>query len=115
MAPAPDPYAAAIERLLGGDAARIVAPAAGGTIRSLSARQVPFRPGSRVTVSYRATLEGSDGRQRQETIVATADRDGLPPGAATASAGDEPVAVWRAPRDPLLPGMQRALDPGFAL
>ena len=116
MAERPDPYADAMVHLLGADAAGIVAPAAtaGSTIRSLSARQVLFRPGSRVTVTYAATLEWSDGRTVDEMVVATADRDGLPRGAATSSAGDEPVAVWRAPRDPLLPGLERALDPGYA-
>jgi hypothetical protein len=117
MAESPDRFAAAMARLLADDAARIVAPAVdgGGAIRSLTARQVLFRPGSRVTVTYRATLEWGDGSKAEETIVATADGAGLPAGAATASAGEEPVAVWRAARDPLLPGMERALDPGFAL
>jgi hypothetical protein len=112
-----DPYAAVMAELLSDKAIRIVAPAAtaGSAIRSLTARQVLYRPGSRVTVTYRATLEWSDGRQVDELIVAAADRDGLPRGAETSSAGQEPVAVWRAPRDPLLPGMERALDPGFAM
>jgi hypothetical protein len=116
MAERSDPYADTMALLLGADAARIVAPAAiaGSTIRSLSARQVLFRPGSRVTVTYAATLEWSDGRTVDELVVATAERDGLPPGAPTSSAGEVPVAVWRAPRDPLLPGLERALDPGYA-
>jgi phosphotransferase family enzyme len=117
MAEGPDPYAGVMAQLLGPDAARIVAPAAhaGSAIRALRPAQVLFRPASRVTVTYRATLEWTDGRRVDEMIVATADRDGLPPAAATSSAGEEPVAVWRAPRDPLLPGMERALDTSFAL
>ena len=116
MAEGADPYAAAMAELLGADAARIVAPAVqeGSAIRALSPRQVLFRPGSRVTVTYRATLEWRDGMQEDELIVATAERDGLPAGAPTATAAGEPVAVWRAARDPLLPGLERALDTGWA-
>src|ERR671917_332548 len=70
MAEERDRYAAVLAQLLGGDAARIVAPAAGD--------------------------------------------DGAPAGTAASRAGDEQVAVWRAPRDPLLPGLERALDRGYA-
>jgi Phosphotransferase enzyme family len=102
--------------LLGQDAARIVAPAvpAGAAIGSLRATQVLFRPGSRVSVTYRAALEWADGARADEMVVALADREGLPPGAGTARAGEQMVAVWRAHEDPLLPGMERALDTGFA-
>ena len=116
MAEGGDGLGAVLAALLGDEAPRIVAPAAtaGSTIRSLSPRQVLYRPGSRVTVTYGATLEWSDGRQVEEMVVATADRDGLPAGAETSRAAEEPVAVWRAPRDPLLPGMEHALDPVYA-
>jgi hypothetical protein len=113
MAEGGDPYAAVMAEMLGEEAFDIVAPAAqpGSEVRSLEVRQVLYRPGSRVTVTYGATLVWSDGRQVDEIVVATAERDGLPSGAETSSAAGEPVAVWRAPRDPLLPGIQRALDP----
>jgi hypothetical protein len=111
-----DPIASAMGLLLGADAARIVAPAAapGSAIHSLRATQVLLRPGRRVTVTYRATLEWSDGKRVDELIVAAASRDGPPAGAATSLAGEQAVAVWRAPQDPLLPGLGRALDVGFA-
>ena len=102
--------------LLGADAARIVAPAAapGSAIHSLRATQVLLRPGQRLTVTYRATLEWSDGKRVDEMIVAAASRDGPPAGAATSLAGEQPVAVWPAPQDPLLPGLghlgENALD-----
>jgi hypothetical protein len=113
---AADSITGAMAQLLGDKAAGIVAPATprGTAIRSLRATQVLLRPESRVAVTYRATFEWPDGERVDEIIVATADRDGLPPGAATSSAGEEPVAVWRVPLDPLLPGLERALDIGFA-
>jgi hypothetical protein len=116
MGEAGDPYGAVMARMLGEEAFDIVAPAApaGSELRELEIRQVLYRPGSRVTVTYGATLRWTDGRQVEEAVVATADSDGLPPGAETSRAGEEQVAVWRAPRDPLLPGMERALDQGFA-
>ena len=116
MAGEADPIATAMSQLLGAQAARIVAPAAppGAEIRALRATQVLLRPARRVTVTYRATLERAGGGTVGDTIVATADRDGLPRAAATSRAGSETVAVWRAPEDPLLPGMERALDAGFA-
>jgi Phosphotransferase enzyme family len=112
----PDRIAGAMALLLGADAARIVAPAApsGAAIRSLRAAQVLFRPRQRVSVTYRATLEWSDGERVDEMIVASASRGDPPAGAATSLAGEHVVAVWRAPEDPLLPGLGRALDIGFA-
>jgi hypothetical protein len=111
-----DPVAGAMALLLGADAARIAAPAApaGAAIRSLRATQVLFRPRHRVAVTYRATLEWSDGKRRDEMIVAWAGREAPPAGAATSLADPHRVAVWRAPHDPLLPGLGRALDTGFA-
>src|SRR5918999_6278903 len=89
MAEERDRYAAALAELLGGDAARIVAPAAapGSAVRSVSARQVLYRPGSRVTVTYAASLEWSDGRSHEELVVATAGDDGPPAGPAAAPGG----------------------------
>jgi hypothetical protein len=103
----PDPYAAAMALLLGAEAARIVRPAApeGSEIRSLRPRQVLFRPRHRVAVTYRAELEWRDGRRVDEMIVASVSEDGPPRGALTSVAREQPVAVWRAPQDPLLPGL----------
>jgi hypothetical protein len=117
MAEGGDPYGAVMAQMLDEQAFGILQPAAqpGSEVRSLQVRQVLYRPGSRVTVTYGVTFEWSDGRQVDEIVVATAERDGLPRGAESSTAAGEPVAVWRAPRDPLLPGMERALDPGYAV
>ena len=104
MAEGGDPFGAAMAALLGDEAP--------GSSRRRRRRQhdplAVAAPGALPPGQPRHGHVPRDARVERrarvdEMVVATADRDGLPPGADDA-AGGEPVAVWRAPRDPLLPG-----------
>lgn len=110
-----DPFAAVMDRLLGPEAAAIVSPAVpvGSSLAALRPRQVLYRPRRRVAVSYDAVLESPRGERREERLVAMARRREPPDGVAVSRAGEMPVAVWRAPEDPELPGLAAALDPAF--
>jgi hypothetical protein len=71
-----------------------------------------YLPGRRIAVSYDVALRWGSGAAN-ETVVAMAHRDGPPEGAVTVDAAGGPVAVWRLPKDPYLPGFQLATDPAF--
>jgi aminoglycoside phosphotransferase len=70
----------------------------GGSIESIRPRFVNYRPGRRIAVRYRARVAWPGGRVTRTTLVASAR-----PGA--------PLAVWRWPADPRLPGARPATDP----
>jgi phosphotransferase family enzyme len=113
----PDPVGDALDLLLGDEAWEIIDPALleDAEMHSLRVQQVLFRPRQRATVTYHVGMELDDGTLTEELIAATVDRSGLPEGAIPSQAGELPVALWPAEEDPLLPGLQHALDPEFAL
>lgn len=82
----------------------------GGTVHGLRPTRVSYRPGRRIAVTYDVAVDWG-GRAATETVVATADRDGLPGGVASVRIADTPIAVWRMREDPYLPGLELATDP----
>jgi hypothetical protein len=80
----------------------------GVDIRAASPSWVKYRPGRRIAVVYDAIVERRDGRSGKARLVAVADPNGVTGDAATVDLAGMPVAVWRYPRDPALPGLAEA-------
>lgn len=94
------------------EVAAAVAAGGGGTVESIETRQALYSPGRSLAVNYHARLTWPDREPTEQVVAAVADRDGLPPnvnGFGRRLGGGD-VAVWRFPADPVLTGLERALD-----
>jgi hypothetical protein len=102
------------DELLGGaagrDLLRIATDHAGATLVGTRLRSVHHRAGRSVSHVHEATLRVGDV-ERDVLLVAHLDRRPLPPGAFALVADGIPVAVWRFPNDPYLPGLPSAIAP----
>jgi aminoglycoside phosphotransferase len=87
-----------------------VAAEGGGTVRSIEARQALYSPGRSLAVNYHAKVDWADREPIEQLVAAIAGRDGLPESAPARSWGGGEVAVWRYPADPVLTGLNQALD-----
>lgn len=71
---------------------------------------VHHRPGAGVSVGYKVTYAVAGVQVSEYLVASTADiPDG--PGVAVLQDGIRTVRVWRRAQDPVLPGLDRALDP----
>ncbi|MCK9485499.1 MAG: aminoglycoside phosphotransferase family protein [Dehalococcoidia bacterium] len=116
--PLSDPHLPAFEGMLGDGAVGTLATALGlGAVRKARRSHVTWRPGRSAEVRFHALVETHGGLRRLDLVAATGDRiEGVPVPRvhlphAPGSDGCEEVAVWKVPRDPLLPGLRAALDP----
>jgi hypothetical protein len=82
---------------------------AGLTLIEHRLRTVHRRTGRSVSHVFAARIAMPDG-ERDALLVAHADTRPLPPGAFVVAGGPAPVAVWRFPHDPFLPGLPSAID-----
>lgn len=85
--------------------------ALGGTLRSLKAAQVVYRPGSELTVRYEAKVEWADGAVADEVLCVGTTRKGAPKGTVPLVAEGLEVGLWRYPFDPALPGLAATVTP----
>lgn len=109
--PAAPARASDLELLTGLDARELLDAALaplGGRVRTWRPGEVTPRQGG-LTVCYRAQVAWPDGTRREERLVASTGV--IPDGATVLEAGDDRVAVWRFPHDPLLPGLAAADNP----
>lgn len=109
-----DPELPAAIHLMGpgaDDLVRAGVAAMGGTLHSLKAAQVVYRPGSELTVRYDAKVEWSDGQIVDETLCVGTTRKGAPPGTVPLVAEGLEVGLWKYPFDPALPGLAAAVTP----
>ena len=95
-----------------GELLAAVAGAAGGTLASWRPRQVDHQPGRFTVVQYRTTITWPHGETTSETFVAATGERIPSNGAAIFDDGETRVAVWRWIKDPFLPGLLDAVDPG---
>jgi hypothetical protein len=106
-----DPELPAAEVLLTPGRSEDLQPAvasSGVELRATTPQWVLYDPGERMTVVYEAIVERRDGRSGKARLVAIADREPPPPDVQTVEIAGMPVAVWRYPRDPFLPGLAKA-------
>jgi hypothetical protein len=108
--PAPAPELGLLTGPDAGDILRVVVGEAGGEVVSWRARQVDHQPGRGSTAAYRVRVRWPDGRVTEEHLAAHTGTP--PPGTVAVGDGADRVAVWRFPRDPYLPGLPTAFDPG---
>lgn len=87
---------------------RVAVATAGGEVADFETTAVTWWPGSRITVTYRVSIEGGELAGSHD-FVATAGR--VPEGALVLEGESGRVGVWRVPHDPVLPGLSAALDP----
>jgi len=86
----------------------------GGTVAEPRAREVTYRPGRSITVAYDAMVGWNEEEPRRDRLVVRAAKRPLPDVAPVAEDDQgNPVHVFPASRDPMLPGMARALDTGL--
>lgn len=108
----------AASSLLGDEARDIVGAAVeygGGRLRSLTPKQVQYRPGRSLAVVYDARIQWSKrARVVLEGVVAMTTTEGAPEGALPIEADGMTVGVWRVRNDPMLPGLEHALSPDGA-
>jgi hypothetical protein len=110
-----DPLLPAAPYLTGVHARDVVAPAVetgGGVLESIEPRQVLYRPGRELVVSYSAIVSWRSGPSVSETLLAAATPTGEPPGTMPIEAGGLRVGVWRYPFDPYLVGLADAVTTG---
>ena len=81
----------------------------GAKISSLKPVQVRYVPERSVVVQYKAEL-GWGNHESTETLVAASGLD-VPSSTPIVELDQTPVAVWRYPKDPFLPGLEAASDP----
>ena len=115
---APDPatWPDELQLLLGADAEAALTTAAdraGAELGPWSPRTVSHQPGSSTVVQYDAELRWPDRSPTEEKVVAATGAR-IPAGADVLDIGATPVAVWRWPDDPGLPGLATATDPDAA-
>jgi Phosphotransferase enzyme family len=99
--------------LLGPEGLELAASVAaedGGTVTSIEARQALYVPGSSLAVNYHVNVDRQDGEPTERVVAAIAERDGLPDGVPAVRWGGGEIAVWRFPEDPVLKGLDQALD-----
>jgi hypothetical protein len=111
-----DPLLPAAPYLTGVHARDVVAPAVesgGGVLESIEPRQVLYRPGRELVVSYAAAVSWRSGPSVHETLLAAATPTGEPPGTMPIEAAGLRVGVWRYPFDPYLIGLADAVTPGL--
>lgn len=104
-----DPELPAAAHLMGPGARHLVGTgvaALGGTLQSLTATQVVYRPGSELTVRYDATVRWADGRVVDEVLCTGTTREGAPTGTVPLVADGMEAGLWRYPFDPALPGLE---------
>jgi hypothetical protein len=114
--PLSDPELPALPALLGPAAMDVLEAAvadAGGHIRAAQPEHASYRVGRRILVAYGAEVAWPDGTVTDETIVALGRTREPPRGSLPVEVGGATVGVWRLPKDPYLPGLERALDHGF--
>lgn len=105
-----DPKLPALGILLGGgvpEPLQLAASTLGDEIVSAEPIQVTWRPGTSVTVRYRATTRNYS-RAESDQFVAISGR--IPKGAIRVARKGVAIGVWRVPHDPALPGLASALD-----
>ena len=110
-----DPLLPAAPYLTGAHARDVVAPAveAGdGMLETIEPRQVLYRPGRELVVSYAAVVSWRSGPSVRETLLAATTPTGEPPGTMPIEADGLRVGVWRYPFDPYLPGLAGAVTHG---
>jgi hypothetical protein len=102
------------ERLLSGSSGRellrTAAEHAGTRLVYARLRSIHERAGRSVSYVHVAVLASGEDR-REVVLVAHADRRPLPADAFVLTADGLPVAVWRFPHDPYLPGLPSAVSP----
>ncbi|MGH2845531.1 MAG: phosphotransferase family protein [Thermoleophilaceae bacterium] len=104
------PVAPALLGAEGLELAAAVAGAGGGTVASIQSRQALYSPGRSLAVNYHARMSWPDREPTEQVVAALADGDGLPEDAPARRWGGGEVAVWRFPHDPVLKGLEQALD-----
>lgn len=79
---------------------------------AIAPRQIGYRPGAIMRVLYDVTVVYPDGSQHEEDLVAAASTAAPPTGeySIVLDSPAGPVAFWRYPWDPLLPGLEVAWD-----
>ena len=82
----------------------------GGRVSSVRPVQVRYVPERSVVIQYRAQLAWGD-HQSTETLVAASGLN-VPPSTPIVEVDQTRIAIWRYPRDPFLPGLEAASDPG---
>jgi len=87
-----------------------VAAEGGGTVRSIKTRQALYAPGRSLAVNYHARIDWADREPTDQVVAAIAARDGLPGTVPARSLRGGEIAVWRFPADPVLTGLDQALD-----
>lgn len=87
---------------------RVAVATAGGEVADFETTAVTWWPGSRITVTYRVSIEGGELAGSHD-FVATAGL--VPEGALVLEGETGRVGVWRVPHDPVLSGLSAALDP----
>lgn len=85
----------------------------GARCDSVRPDQVRYMPGSSITVRYAARVTWKSGRDSEETLIAMAGRN-TPANGPIVEVDGFPVAVWRYPNDPMLPGLAVLAAPGGA-
>lgn len=103
---------------LSGPRARdVLAPAVeagGGELVTCTPVHVQYRPGSDLTMRFRAIVR-REGRDARDTLLAGTTVDGPPPGSLVVEAEDDgvglSVGVWRWPFDPVLTALGDAVTP----
>lgn len=107
----PDPAVAVGSYLTGPDAEEILAAALGAADLRLERWRldsVHHRVGRSLSTLYAARVVTAEGEGHDLALVAHVDRKEVPEGPVTVEVGDTPVAVWRFPNDPFLPGLPSA-------
>jgi hypothetical protein len=89
--------------------------AGGGRVHSARLSQVSWTPGRSLNVVFAARVSSGLGLKPREERLVLAAGTSLPDGAVQLEdATGSRVAIWRLERDPALPGLATAFDPGAA-
>jgi hypothetical protein len=95
----------------GVDLLTVAAREAGVELVTAQLRSVHHRAGRSLSHVFAAELR-VQGQPREVLLVAHVDRKGFPDGTFHVALDGVPVAVWRFPHDPYLPGLPSAIDAG---
>jgi len=93
-------------------AGRHAAPSQGETIADWTTEvdSVHHRPGAGVSVGYKVSYAVAGAEVNEYLVASTAEVPDAP-GVAVLQDGVRTLRVWRRAQDPVLPGLERALDP----
>ncbi len=83
---------------------------AGASCASARVSQIRYVPSKSVTAQCEATVKWDTGSTTTETLVAMSGLE-VPDNTAVVEADGVPIAVWRYPNDPFLPGLAAGADP----